>query len=632
MGHQQKPEHLVKLGQVRPKSVLNRSGMGGYTLNPYVGCPVGCAYCLEGDTLIAMADGTAKPIKDVSIGEAIVGVTREDGHGGVWPRRYTQAIVLNKIGTLKEAFEIVLENDHRVICSGDHRWLTDRGWKYTVGRMHGEGRRPYLTANNLISGIGRAHRTPPETEEYKRGYLAGMIRGDGLLAKYDYSGKYQRRGRKQAQKNDLQHQFRLALSDVEALGRARRYLSGFGIETTDCEFSNRSGHKPMRAIRNHSRAAFETITALIVDRNLAEWRRGWLAGIIDAEGSFSRVVRISNTDEQILRLTLEAFASLGCSAVREDRVGAASTIRLRGGLDEVTRFLQLTAPAIGRKCDFSQTAVRHATRIVEIRPLGKALPMFDLTTSTQNFIANGLVSHNCYVPHLAHNQAEPRAWGSYVEVKEGAPEILERQLKRLRQPARIFMSTATDPYQPIEERHRITRRMLEVFARHPEHALSILTKQPLVERDADLLARLPRVAVGMSIASLDDRLASIIEPWAPVTSERLEVIRRLSDRGIATYVLWGPAIVPAPLPPGFVAEAVGRIAASGARALSLDALNYRSRQSPGLLRRLEREGHAPATPAQLKQIEREAERCGLGERVELPAPPSAEWTTPTLPF
>src|SRR6185295_20090043 len=106
------------------------------------------------------ADGTTKPIKDIPIGEAILGVMRENHNGGARSHRYTQAIVLNKIETLKEAFEIVLENDGRVICSGDHRWLTDRGWKYTTGEMQGEGRRPYLTVNNFIRGIGHANKTP----------------------------------------------------------------------------------------------------------------------------------------------------------------------------------------------------------------------------------------------------------------------------------------------------------------------------------------------------------------------------------------------------------------------------------------------------------------------------------------
>ncbi|MEN3332950.1 MAG: hypothetical protein V7641_2315, partial [Blastocatellia bacterium] len=571
MKPERKPERAVKLNVIQPHSVLNRSGMGGFTLNPYAGCVVGCAYCLEGDTLITMANGTTRPIKDVLIGEAIVGVMREDRNGGAWSHRYTQATVLNKIETLKEAFEVVLENANRVICSGDHRWLTDRGWKYTTGKMLGETRRPYLTTNNFIQGIGHARQTPPETEEYRKGYLAGMIRGDGMLAKYDYSGKYKRHNRKQAQTNDIQYHFRLALSDFEALKRAKKYLSGFGVETTDFEFGNRSGNKPMQAIRNHSRTAFETITALVADGDSGEWLRGWLAGIFDAEGSFSQVVRISNTNEQILGITLEAFASLGLNTVREDRIAAASMIRLRGGLSEVTRFFQLTAPAISRKCDISKTSLRNATRIVEIRPLGKVLPMFDITTSTENFIANGLVSHNCYVPHMKHMQLEARTWGTYVDVKEGVPELLDKQLGRLRQPTRVFMSTATDPYQPVEERYQITRRILEVFARHPQHSLFILTKQTLVERDTDLIARLPRAAVGMSISVIDDRLAQIIEPWAAPTSERLATIRRLSARNIPTYLLWAPAFVPVPMTREFISDAVTAIAESNTQALSLDS-------------------------------------------------------------
>ena len=559
MSHPRKPGHAVTLKVIQPRSVLNASGMGGFTLNPYVGCPVGCAYCIEGEALISMADGTSKPIKDVLIGEAIVGLINEDHNGNPISYRYAQATVLNKIKTLKEAFEIVLENDNRVICSGDHRWLTDRGWKYTIGEMQGEGRRPYLTVNNFIRGVGHAHKTPPETEEYRKGYLAGMVRSDGSLAKYDYSGKYRRHNRKHAQINDVQHQFRLALSDFEALKRAKDYLRGFGVETIEFEFRNRSARKPMRAIRNHSRTTFETITALIANGNSAEWLRGWLAGIFDAEGSFSRVVRISNTNEQILKITSEAFASLGLSTVREDRVSAASTIRLRGGLGEITRFFQLTAPAISRKCDLREIALNKLTRIVEIRPLGKTLPMFDITTSTENFIANGLVSHNCYVPHMSHKQLEDRKWGTYVDVKEGAPELLEQQLARKRQPARIFMSTATDPYQPAEERYQITRRMLEVFERHPKHSLFILTKQSLVERDIDILTRLPCVAVGMSISIMHDGLSQVIEPWAPVTSERLAVIKRLSGE-VFLLTFYGTRFGPLPMTDKSVRGAVEAIA------------------------------------------------------------------------
>lgn len=238
----------------------------------------------------------------------------------------------------------------------------------------------------------------------------------------------------------------------------------------------------------------------------------------------------------------------------------------------------------------------------------------------------------CYVPHMAHNRAEQRKWGTYVDVKVGAVELLEQKLARMRKPTTVFMSSATDPYQPVEERYRITRAMLEVFERHPRHGLFVLTKQPLVERDADILARLPRVAVGFSVSVMKDELAAVIEPWAPVTSERLAVLGRLSARGIATYVLWAPAIVPIEFTAEFVTASVEKIAASNARSLSLDSMNYRSEQPPGLMSRLAREGHTLATPAQLALIRKEADRRGLGERLELMEAEPVEEISPLLPF
>jgi DNA repair photolyase len=239
----------------------------------------------------------------------------------------------------------------------------------------------------------------------------------------------------------------------------------------------------------------------------------------------------------------------------------------------------------------------------------------------------------CYVPHMKHKQLEERTWGTYVDIKEGVPELLDKQLGRLRQPVRVFMSTATDPYQPVEARYQITRRILEVFARHPQHSLFILTKQPLVERDTELIAGLPRAAVGMSISVIDDRLAQIIEPWAAPTSERLATIRRLSARGIPTYVLWAPALVPVPMTREFVGEALAVLLESRTQALSLDSLNYRSRQPAGLLRRMARERHAPATAAQVQLIRQEAERRGLARRLDLAAPETVSATLqPLLPF
>lgn len=128
-----------------------------------------------------------------------------------------------------------------------------------------------------------------------------------------------------------------------------------------------------------------------------------------------------------------------------------------------------------------------------------------------------------------------------------APEILERELRaKSYRPAVIAMGTNTDPYQPIEREHRIVRRILETLheCRHP---VAVVTKGTLIERDVDLLGEMGRLGlarVGVSVTSLDARLARKMEPRAPSPKRRLETIRRLAAAGCPVRVMVAP-VVPA---------------------------------------------------------------------------------------
>jgi DNA repair photolyase len=140
----------------------------------------------------------------------------------------------------------------------------------------------------------------------------------------------------------------------------------------------------------------------------------------------------------------------------------------------------------------------------------------------------------CYAPSLTHDE---RRWGSYVDVKVNAPQVLERELRGLRKDE-VFLSSASDPYQPVEARYRITRRCLEVLQRHG-FPTSILTRSPLVLRDLDLLKKLERVKVGMSITSVPVRR---YEPGVPPLQRRIQTLRRLSEAGVSTWVSLAPII------------------------------------------------------------------------------------------
>ena len=136
---------------------------------------------------------------------------------------------------------------------------------------------------------------------------------------------------------------------------------------------------------------------------------------------------------------------------------------------------------------------------------------------------------------------------SKLFVKPDAPELLERELSAPNyQPRTIAIGTNTDPYQPIDRRYQIMRRILEVLER-AGHPVGIVTKSALVLRDIDILSRMAErnlVKVALSVTTLDAELARTMEPRAATPSRRLETLRRLSAAKIPTAVLVAP-IIPA---------------------------------------------------------------------------------------
>jgi len=129
--------------------------------------------------------------------------------------------------------------------------------------------------------------------------------------------------------------------------------------------------------------------------------------------------------------------------------------------------------------------------------------------------------------------------------KPGAAALLEKELgAKGYQPRTIAMGTNTDPYQPIEKQHRITRSILEVLERCG-HPVGIVTKSGLVARDIDILSRMAArglAKVALSVTTLDAKLARSLEPRAATPQLRLKTIRQLSEAGIPVTVMVAPVI------------------------------------------------------------------------------------------
>jgi DNA repair photolyase len=218
-------------------------------------------------------------------------------------------------------------------------------------------------------------------------------------------------------------------------------------------------------------------------------------------------------------------------------------------LREHLRFFHRVDPAITRKLDIEGQAVKSEARlrVVAIEPLGKALRLYDITTETGDFIANGVVSHNCYArPSHAYRNLSPGIdFETRLFAKVNAAELLRKELSRPGYRCEVIsLGANTDPYQPVEREWKITRGILEVCAEFNQ-PLGIVTKNALIERDIDILAPMAEkrlVNVFISCNNLDHDLARRLEPRCSAPRRRLEAMRRLSDAGIPVGVLVAPVI------------------------------------------------------------------------------------------
>jgi len=153
----------------------------------------------------------------------------------------------------------------------------------------------------------------------------------------------------------------------------------------------------------------------------------------------------------------------------------------------------------------------------------------------------------CYArpSHAWHDLSPGLDFETKLFAKPAAAALLREMLARPGyRPAPIAMGTNTDPYQPIEDRYRITRQILEL-ALETRHPVTITTKSARVLRDIDLLGELAKrnlVAVGLSVTSLDPGLSGTLEPRASTPAKRLEALARLVEAGIPAHVSVAPVI------------------------------------------------------------------------------------------
>jgi len=171
----------------------------------------------------------------------------------------------------------------------------------------------------------------------------------------------------------------------------------------------------------------------------------------------------------------------------------------------------------------------------------------------------------CYATFMKRFTGHLERWGTFVDIKINAPEILRRQLRRAEK-GTVMLSSVTDPYQPVEGKYKLTRKCLEALEQF-QFPLNILTKSPLVTRDIDIISKIKDAAVGLTITTDDETIRKIFEPGAPAIAARIEALKKLHTAGIDTYVFIGPAL---PMDPESLAAQIRPYANS----ILIDRMNY----------------------------------------------------------
>lgn len=181
----------------------------------------------------------------------------------------------------------------------------------------------------------------------------------------------------------------------------------------------------------------------------------------------------------------------------------------------------------------------------------------------------------CYASFMQRYYHHNETWGEFVDAKVNFVERLRSQIKRTK-PGLVYLSSVTDPYQPLERKYRLTRQSLELLeqVRFP---VSIQTKSDLVLRDIDILKQMDDCEVGFTVTTLDEKVRQKLEPGASSLNQRFEALEILNKNEISTFAFFGPIIPYFSDNKKTIYFLLKKLSQLGVERIYLDRMNYKGR-------------------------------------------------------
>ena len=333
--------------------------------------------CVDGNMDILMYNNTVKRIKEVKKGDAIYAV-QYDGED----YRYIKAEVTSVNKRKGRAVKITLSDGRSLISSPNHQWLTKGGWFFSYDDETLSPGKLYLKENMKMSGItGSMLKSYPETKLYMQGYFVGTeIYGKNLTSF---------KGGEMAE---------FVLQEPEVTTRMYNYLLFFGADVTleDCFARDKSTNEYY--ITKKLNLPYKQMISLSEkfskNQEKEEFLRGFVAGVYDSDGTVNPIVKsVNSSKRQFLEIMQKGLDMYGFEYDFDSREMTAS---LLGGPSELLRFYYIYTPV--NTCKLENVAITDRfpdrTRVVSIEEV-RCDDLVEVNTTARNFIANGIVSHNC---------------------------------------------------------------------------------------------------------------------------------------------------------------------------------------------------------------------------------------------
>lgn len=203
----------------------------------------------------------------------------------------------------------------------------------------------------------------------------------------------------------------------------------------------------------------------------------------------------------------------------------------------------------------------------------------------------------CYARFVTRFTHPRERWGSFVDVKENAVQVLAKEVKR-RRVGNVMLSSVCDAWQPIESKTLLTRQCIELLVQY-RFPIRALTKNALAARDLDLL-KLGDVDFGSTITTLDPRLAKLFEPGASPPQARLELLQTAKSKGLKTYAFLGPLLPFLSDTERNITDLLKAVKDIGVDYFYIDKLNLRYGVWPDLLKLLKE--HYPSLIPEYRKI------------------------------